>query len=196
MKIKSGFTLIEIMVSLVVFAIVMTAMTSAFYKTYKDWQRQRDYNLALENGRWAMELMSNEIRVAHADNNLTHAGEVPLGDHQLLTFHIDRAGKKGANLERIYYWLGYTPVSERYVLYRSVINKNQDLSKAILTANRQELSRFVVESTDIFNVSSGCAGSATNCTVILNLTVRPKPDQPETPGNRDFSFRTMVRPRS
>jgi prepilin-type N-terminal cleavage/methylation domain-containing protein len=192
---KNGFTLIEIMVSLAVFAMVMATMGSAFYKTYKDWQRQRDANLVLENARWAMEFMSHEIKRAHANNDVKINGENILNDRELLTFTVDPT--HGTKDRKIYYWRGKSGCGEPYILYRSEFksNKNFNTGNADSANVRQELSRFVVSGTNIFNVSAGCATS-TNCTVEVNLTVRPKPDQPESPGNRNYSFRTIVRPRN
>ncbi|MCX5708736.1 MAG: type II secretion system protein [Candidatus Omnitrophica bacterium] len=190
---KNGFTLIEIIVSLAVFAVVMAVMGSEFFNISKDWQRQRDYNLVLDNARWAMEFMSNEIRKGHADNNVTIVGEGTLSDHELLTFSVDPT--KGPKNKKIYYWRGKSGYGEPYILYRGEVKWNKNLGDAVNV--RQELSRFVVDGTDIFNVSAGCAASpTTNCTVEVNLTVRPKPDQPVFPGNQNYTFRTLVRPRN
>ena len=197
MKYKNGFTLIEIMVSLAVFAIVMTAMGSAFYKTYKDWQRQRDYGLVLENARWAMEFMSNEIRTGRnnptASNTFQDTAEGALNDHELLNFRVDPTGT-GNPTKRIYYFRGDLSFGgDPYVLYRSLVNSGQNLNTADNANTRKELCRFVVDGTDIFNVYNCTIG---NCTVAINLTVRPKPNQPESPGNRNYSFRTLVRARN
>ena len=192
-KLGSGFTLIEIMVSLVVFSLVMAVMSGAFYKTFKDWQRQRDYNLVMENARWAVEFMSNKIRTGHSDANVSDAAESPLSDHELLKFMIDPAGKGNAKDKKIYFWRGATGVGQANVLYYGQVNWNKDLADAADPDVRRELCRFVVSATDIFNVS-GC--SSGNCTVELNLTVRPRPDQPTGPGNQNYNLRTLVRPRS
>jgi prepilin-type N-terminal cleavage/methylation domain-containing protein len=198
MKYRHGFTLIEIMVSLAVFGIVMATMGSAFYKTFKDWQRQRDYGSVLENARWAMEFMSHEIRMGRnnttASNTFRDAGEYSLSDHELLNFLVDPTGN-GAPNKRIYYFMGDSTFGgDPNVLYRSQVTSAQDLSIADDVAVRKELCRFVVNGTEIFNVSSGCTTG--NCSVVINLTVRPKPDQPEGPGNRNYSYRTLVRPRN
>jgi len=190
MKDKKGFTLIELLVSLAVFSLVVVSMGSAFYKIYNDWQRQRDYNLVLENGRWAMEFMSNEIRLGHGDKNTTDAAEAPLSVHELLQFKVNSGG---ANDDKIYYWRGKSTVGDLFVLYRGQVNGNKNLNNA--NDARQELSRFVVGGTDIFEVSSGCA-SANDCNVAINLTLRPRPEQPVGPGNQNVTFWTLVRPRN
>jgi prepilin-type N-terminal cleavage/methylation domain-containing protein len=188
---KNGFTLIEIMVSLVVFAMVMATMGSVFYKTLKDWQRQRDYNLVLENGRWAMEFMSNKIKASSSDVNVTDAAESPLNDHELLAFMVDPNGNGNAKDKKVYFWRGQTGSTDEHMLYYGQVNWNRDLADAMDV--RKELSRFVVSGTDIFNVYECATG---NCTVELNLTVRPKPDQSVGPGNQNYTFRTIVRPRN
>ena len=196
MKDKKGFTLIEILVSLAAFSLVMVSMGSAFYRIYNDWQRQRDYNLVLENSRWAMEFMSQEIRLGHADStirDLFSVDELPLNDHEFLSFEVHPSG--GGGNDKIYYWRGEPPVGDPFVLYRGLVNVGDDLKNDAKNF-RQELSRFVVnDNTDIFEVSSGCASSS-DCNVSITLTVRPRPDQPEGPGNRNFTFRTKVRPRN
>jgi prepilin-type N-terminal cleavage/methylation domain-containing protein len=194
---KNGFTLIEIMVSLVVFAMVMTAMGSAFYKTYKDWQRQRDYNLVLENGRWAMEFMSNEIRQGHSldfeDIGKPSLGTDELTAHSFLTFTIDPLSSSNKD-RRIYYWPGNSTLGEEpYAFYRSNVKSTRHFDHSDVTSGRRELCRFVVNNTNIFSVSECGTG---NCTVEMNLTLRPKPDQPESPGNRNYNFRTTVRARN
>jgi prepilin-type N-terminal cleavage/methylation domain-containing protein len=193
---KNGFTLVEILVSLTVFAVVMAVMGSAFYKISQDWQRQRDYNLVLENGRWAMEFMSDKIRTAHASNDVNHTGEAPLNDHELLRFLFSPGGHGNPHDKQIYFWRGQTGLGQDYVLYYSRVDSGDDINDAAAVAVRKELCRFVVPGTEIFNVSAGCAANPTNCTVEINLTVRPKPDQPIGPGNQNYIFRTLVRPRN
>ena len=171
---------------------VMVSMGSAFYRIYNDWQRQRDYNLALENGRWAMEFMSNEIRLGHGDGTMTDVAEPPLSVHELLNFEVHPPG--GGGNDKIYYWIGKSTVGEPFVLYRGLVSVGDDLEHDAYNV-RQELSRFVDPGPGIFEVSSGCASSS-DCNVSITLTVRPRPDQPEGPGNRNFTFRTKVRPRN
>lgn len=183
MKDKKGFTLIEILVSLAAFSLVMVSMGSAFYKIYNDWLRQRDYNLVLENSRWAMEFMSNEIRSGFGDDTVSDAAESLVPAHKLLKFEVPSSGK-------IYYWLGASGAGESFVLYRGVGNNFNTANNA-----RRELCRFVESSADIFNVFDAVA-LGDNCTVSINLTVRPRPEQPESAGNRNFTFRTRVRPRN
>jgi len=146
----------------------------------------------LENARWAMEFMSNEIRTAPDDSiNITDAAEGVLNDHELLNYRAALSVNGNPN-DRIYYFRGDSSFGGNpYVLYRSVVRWNQNLGSA--TPLRKELCHFVVAGTDIFNVA-GCASN--NCTVVINLTVRPKPDQPESPANRNISLRTLIRPRN
>lgn len=208
MKDRKGFTLIEILVSLAAFSLVMVSMGSAFYRIYNDWQRQRDYNLVLENGRWAMEFMSNDIRLGYGDYSFANSGETSegLADFQFLSFETPPVDT--GNNEKIYYWKELDPQGQ-LVLYR--MNRQltggskqgrqngKDNSKSFswYKANGlvRELCRFVVDDgVDTFTISS-CDASG-NCMVEIRLTVRPRPLQPEGPGNRNFTFRTRVRPRN
>ena len=64
LRIKKGFTLLEIMVALVVFAVIVMSAGSVFVSVQQSWQKQRDIIDLVQNARWAMEFMSNEVRSA------------------------------------------------------------------------------------------------------------------------------------
>jgi prepilin-type N-terminal cleavage/methylation domain-containing protein len=59
-----AFSLIEILVSLAVFAIIMTTVGSVFFHLYRDWKKQKDYMNVLQDSYWAAEALSSEIRQA------------------------------------------------------------------------------------------------------------------------------------
>jgi len=61
---RKGFTLIEVMVALAVFAVIIASAGSVFISIQQAWQRQKQTVELIQNARWAMEFMSNEIRGA------------------------------------------------------------------------------------------------------------------------------------
>ena len=63
-RVKKSFTLLEIMVALVVFAMITMSIGGVFVFVQKTWQKQRDIIDLVQNARWAMEFMSNEVREA------------------------------------------------------------------------------------------------------------------------------------
>ena len=73
-KKEKSFTLIEILVSIAVFVLVITAATGIFSSVFQGKQRIVQLKEIEDNGRYALELMSREIRngtipASQANNN-------------------------------------------------------------------------------------------------------------------------------
>jgi len=64
-KINSGFTLIELMVSMTLFSFVITAALGALYTTLRANEKAKIIKLVVNNLNIALEEMSRELRVAH-----------------------------------------------------------------------------------------------------------------------------------
>lgn len=178
---KYGFTLVEIMVSIVVFAIVMVAVGETFFSVRQTWQRQKQTLDLVQNIRWAMDFMGNEIR---------QGGNVVVGSESWGAESVVRLQFElppgGAN-NRVRYFRGngasFGPTS---ALYRK--------SGAGLgpPADRQELANLIVDNPSGNNIFIDVGGGLYR----IELTVRPKPTQPEGPGNRSYTLRNQVRPRN
>ncbi|MCX7927073.1 MAG: prepilin-type N-terminal cleavage/methylation domain-containing protein [Candidatus Omnitrophica bacterium] len=183
---KKGFTLIEITISLTVFTIIALAISVAFYKAYSDWRRQRNISRCLQDAQWAMTLMSNEIRASNAslmnDSNFTNP--------PALYLRLPSGGGNANN--RVWYWRGNNSdaFGQATMLYRAERNNDQ-FAQAASSANRQELASCVVD----FNYTVRDRGLS-NSSVALNLTIRPKPLEPERPGNSNITLHTVVRPKN
>jgi prepilin-type N-terminal cleavage/methylation domain-containing protein len=192
MKIARAFTLIEMLVSLAVFAVIMVTVASAFLKIYQDWARQKDYFQTLGNAQWAMRLLSSEIRQGNS-SSVSDVGITGMVNHTFLSFLFAENG----NLDhKIWYWKGDGATHGNVsFLYRAFTDDSDTFAHANTTAHRMELARFLVNTTsgEIFNVTDR---GSTNSTVTIELNMRPKPNQPEVSGNRNYTLRTRVRPRN
>lgn len=178
---KYGFTLVEIMVSIVVFAIVMVAVGETFFSVRQTWQRQKQTLDLVQNIRWAMDFMSNEIR---------QGGNVVVGSESWGGESVNRIQFElppGGPANRVRYWRGNgLSFGNTTTLYRKT---GPGLGPPSLT---QELANFIVDNPSGNNIFIGGGGSLYR----FELTVRPKPTQPEGPGNRSYTLRNYVRPRN
>jgi type II secretory pathway pseudopilin PulG len=180
-KTIKAFSLVEILVSLTVFAIFMIIVQSALYGVYKDWQRQRDNLQCIKDAQRAMEFMANEIRKARNTETALLPGLSTPG------FAIKIGIPSG---DDICYWRGDDDqYGNQTFLYRATkpnIN-NLDQVKDI----KQQFASFIVDNpstSPIFEINNGL--------VNITLTVRPDPARPEGTGNLNYSLTTSVRPRN
>jgi prepilin-type N-terminal cleavage/methylation domain-containing protein len=185
MRDKRGFTLFEILISIVVIGIISTAIGGAFVSLFLNWQKQRDALTSFENARWALEYMSNELRHAKYDS-LDDSATGIFNDHEILNFV--RQGNS------FWYWIGKSSGSNDFgdpnTIYRGQGNTINDAN-----SNRKELARFIVNDSayEFFNVTDG---GTTEAAVILELISRPRPAEAEGKGNRNWVLQTRIRPQN
>jgi prepilin-type N-terminal cleavage/methylation domain-containing protein len=189
MRIIKGFTLIEILVSLVVFGIVMATVGGIFCRLFNDWQRQKTYFQSFENVRWALDIMSRDIRASEADT-MNDSAESGFNAHELLLLYVDKGQGHSQADNRAYYWKNNS-ANDFDTLYRAEVPKNRNLAWAISNNKQEVLAKFIVNAT--FNVTDQ---GTNNSTVSIVLVTRPKPAEAEVPANRNYMFRTQVRPRN
>ncbi len=65
---EEGFTIVEILVTALVFSIMMIAVSSIFIQVINDERRALAAQAIQENGQFVLELMSREIRVSKIEN--------------------------------------------------------------------------------------------------------------------------------
>lgn len=178
-KIK-GFTLPEIIVAFTILALVMVTASGLFISVNQAWQRQRQTIDLVQNARWAVEFMVREIRQGR---NVSVDLEFWGGES---VFRLQFELPPGGSDNRVRYFrgngAGFGPTN---VLYRK--------SGAGLgpPADRQELANFIVDNPNGNPIFSLVGGVLT-----IELTVRPRPQDPEGRGNRNYTVRTQVRPRN
>jgi len=197
---KKSFTLVEVAVSIAVLSFVAAMFSSIFWVIQNYWVTQRDRAEVVQNARWAMEFMSNEIRYASRNGaqNVQLVSGVEAGIDGI-HFHRDNDNDGATNLS-IWYWRGNSaPANEfdagadttgrgdqRYI-YRGAGN---NLNNAY--AARRIMARYVIDNTG----GAQIFGLGGNNMVTMLLTVRPKPLTNGGPNNASYTLRTQARPRN
>lgn len=88
---QGGFTLIEILVSMLIFSVVMTAMMAFLWGVSSYWQKGKDMADINDNARSGLNRMTREIR---------QASRVTIADDTRIVFNADF----GSGQENISYW--------------------------------------------------------------------------------------------
>ncbi len=166
---RFGFTLIEIMVSLTVIALIFASLGGVLVSIQRSWQKQRDMIDILQDVRQAAGFMTNEIRSTNSNANVVGGN---------MWFELNPGGP--AN--RVWYWRGDdAALGTIDIIYRGI-------GAAIGNANtnRQEIVNFIVNNPSgnpIFQVHP-----ADNNLYIIELSVQ-KNDQ-------FYTLTTQVRARN
>lgn len=172
---RRGFSLVEMVVAIGIFSVVVVTAGSAFWYTQDSWRRQRVMFEALEEARWALEFLTNEVR--RSANAI------------VTTDQLEVSNKDGGSGNRAWFWRGNGGNSgDSNALYFS--DKN-NWSQARTAANRKALCQFVVDNPSGNNLLVENSGL-----VVVELTVRPNPLAAEGKGNKNITIRTAVRPRN
>lgn len=161
---KRGFTLIEVMVAVTVFALVMTTISGILLLVQQGWQRQKTDLDLLQNARWAMDFMISEIR---------QGGNITILPPDRLHIELDTDGNNIADT-RVWYWRGDAGnYGDSSVIFRGT-GVNLDTANN----NRQELANFV-SNNNIFNLDGNLltielTTSKETRTYTLRSQVRPR----------------------
>jgi len=109
----SGFTLLEMLISLSIALIILTALSAAFLLQHKTYDTQGQLTVMVQSARNALELLSREIKMAAYDPSCAGIGCLPYSDTQLeLRADIDGNGELSGDSEKIIYRLN---TSEYYI---------------------------------------------------------------------------------
>ena len=162
----AGFTLLEVMVAVAVFSLVMTGISGVLLSIQQGWQRQKAGLDLVQNARWSMEFMVNEIR---------QGGNLVPGAGDRLQFELP----SGDGSNRIWYWRGdggnYGNMS---MMFRG---RGADLGNA--NDNRQELANLIVDNPSGNNIFKLIGDLLT-----IELTTNKE--------GRNYTLRSQVRPRN
>ncbi len=174
---KKGFTLLEVLVAVTVFGLVAAAAGGTFASMQQAWRKQRNSIALMQNSRWAMEFITNELR---------QGGTVTIsGGGQRLRFRP----YPGPPTSFVWFWRGNGGgLGTATIIYRGT-----GPSIAAANFNRRELANFIVfpnpSGNNIFTDAGGGLYS-------IELTLRPQPTQPVGRENRNYVLSTQARPRN
>lgn len=177
----TGFTLVEIMVALAVFAIIIVGAAGLFISVRDSWRIQKTNLELAQNARWAMEFITNEVR--HSS-----IGTVVIQESgRALRFGVNTDGNiANGDDQRVVYWRGNDSVdscggsSQGYqnYLYRGIGNNVNNACPG-----RHQIADFIADNPNndpIFIENGGV--------VTITLTVENN--------NKNLTLRSRVRPRN
>lgn len=179
-----GFSLIEVLVSLAVLGLIFAGAAATFSSVQQAWRKQRNTIDLVQNARWALERMANEIRQGGAPVTISGGG----GER------IRFRPSPGPPAPFVWYWRGNTPsdgtgFGDRNFIYRGEGTGLGGLGGAYNV--RQQLANFIVANPSGNNIFTNAGGGL----YTIELTVNPK-SGPPPPTSGNYTLRTQVRVRN
>ena len=173
-----GFTLLEVLVAITVFGLVAAAAGGTFASMQTAWRKQKNTIGLVQNGRWAMEFITNELRQGGAPVAISGGG-------QRLQFRP----YPGPPTSFVWFWRGNGGgLGTATIIYRGT-----GANIAAANGNRRELANFIVfPNPSANNIFTNAGGGL----YTIELTLRPQPTQPVGRENRNYVLRTQARPRN
>lgn len=198
---RKGFTLLEVLVAIAVFALIVTASAGTFATIQQAWRKQRNTIDLAQNARWAMEFMANEIRLSSVSAAPGWAQVQIQPGGRRIQFGRDADGDGDVDGSDIQIQL------ERPAGTNTILRRRQRTGGAGPWGAWDELANFIVLlNPDLVNNATGLPpGGDGNDPIFINnadlltitLTVRRDPNQLNTiPENRDYTLKTQARVRN
>ncbi len=198
---RRSFTLLEVLVAITVLAFIVVITGQIFVSLKQAWRRQRATINLVQNSRWAMERMVNEIRQG---SNIDTSPPGPIASGRGIRFRPF----PGPPSPFVWYWRGNGGVTGNInILYRGTGANFGGPGGA--DTNRQELANLVVNNplapNDLVDNLTGLAPNdfiqdpnfIFNAGLLaIELTFRPIPAQPASRENQDFTVWAQIRPRN
>ncbi|MFH1771696.1 MAG: prepilin-type N-terminal cleavage/methylation domain-containing protein [Candidatus Omnitrophota bacterium] len=144
MIIKKGFTLLEIMVALTVFTLVISAAGSIFVSVDRAYKKQVDSVELIQNLRWALEYMANEIRYSAVSSNPGWASLGVIANGRTLRFGIDTNSDNDPDT-----WVEYSRESN------TLSRRWRDHPAGGGWGPYQEIANYIVDNPDLLDNSNG-----------------------------------------
>jgi prepilin-type N-terminal cleavage/methylation domain-containing protein len=163
---ERGFTLLELMVALTIFALITAGTATVFISVQRAWKKEKSGVDLLQNARWAMEFMSNELRQAEIEllTNLTLAGEE--------IYAIKFQPFPGPTVSPAWYWR-----------YQSILYRGEGDNFTDAQNNSEELANF------LWNDANNTVFAYNNTTGVVNIDLILEKD------GRYHTLSSWVRPR-
>ncbi|NOY53828.1 MAG: prepilin-type N-terminal cleavage/methylation domain-containing protein [Deltaproteobacteria bacterium] len=170
---QKGFTLIEIMVSLVVTLVIVAGAYAVFAIQNKSANVQNEVATMQQNGRIAMDVLVEEIRRGAYNNPANPAGA---------TITVDASGsmitiQKDVNDDGVINdTLASSADDEEWIVLQ--VNGNNQLTKQILRKSDGSDVQTLILADNIYSLSFSPAGVTDPSSVDISLTVRTKHEDP------------------
>lgn len=192
---QAGFTLVELMVAVTVFALIISGSAMTLVSIQQSWLRQKDAVNVIQNARWAMEFMANQIRLGTVSANPAWLRAQVLAGGRELSIGIDPDGDGVSPWQEIQYRAQGENLRMRW-------RWGDDLGPSGPWSTEADLTNLVADNPDLINDTTGLPPGGDgpdpyfieyNGLVTIELTVRPRPSVPEGKNNRNYTLRTQVR---
>lgn len=201
---KSGFTLLEVMVAIAVFALVVASTGGVFVSVQRSWRKQRAALNLIQNSRWAMEFMSNQVRHTTVTGSPGWARAQITGGGDRLSIGLDTNADETADT-RVWFWRGNTVSDATGLGDRTYIYRGVGANIGAAYGTRQQLANFIVDNQDLVDNTTGLPPAdglvdpvfiLNNGLITIELTLRPNPTVAVGTENRNYALITQTRPRN
>jgi len=161
-----GVTLIELIIALAIFSILLILAYSIFFSGINTWNRGEDKADIIQNARFAVEMISTDIRRADKIIATSKVGTIGSDYSNNFGFVIQQMEGSSTYKYILYYWDKVDKIK------RAVITSNRDISGAYKpnftgTSGNNEVARYVK------NID-GSLFTASSKTIKLKVTVEGK----------------------
>lgn len=201
---KKGFSLLEVLVAIATFAFVIAATGGVFVSIQRAWRKQRAAINLIQNARWGMEFMSNQIRHTTVTGNPGWARAQISGGGDRLSIGLDTNADEVADT-RVWFWRGNTASDTTGLGDRTYIYRGVGANIAAAYGTRQQLANFIVNNQDLVDNTTGLPPAdglndpifiLNNGLITVELTFRPNPAVVVGTENRNYALITQARPRN
>lgn len=178
------FTLIELMISIVLFCLIFLSAGGIFFSILHAWTRQKNTIELVQETRWALDFMANELR---------HALQI-----------VNNKPREGSYSNQIWFILdlnndGNGDLTVRYQQAGPTLRRGQKAGKQFVEGAEPGWN-FTPICTNIANTGTNKPfyrhSSPDQDLFTITLVVRPNRDQPEGWLNRNITLATTVRLRN
>jgi type II secretory pathway pseudopilin PulG len=184
-KKNKSFTLIEMITSIAIFALVFVTAGGAFYSMLTGWMRQRNNLIVIQNARWALELLTREAQQAE---DIKHPPKNATKDQ--LSFDI----KESPPPRGVRFRLNATELPDPNTIYRQEWKGGPPTTEIPLIDCVVDL--YTLTGAETIFEGGGSLENPDDF-VFIELMVRPNPKSViEGWMNRNMTFRSAVRSRN
>lgn len=183
---QSGFTMIELLISMAIGLLIIAALSSTFVTQRQSYDIQQQITAAVQTARAAMDMISRELRLAGYDPTDIGLIGIPYSADQLQVLaDLDGDGLTTSPNEDIIY---------KYNLEDMQITRNTGGGDQPFAENAQE---FAFDYLDANGSSTADAAQIRQVKIALTIrTEKPDPDYSDNGGYRTVKLSSYVTPRN